>query len=67
MDKITFRTLRNERASVIISGLVLVVVMTLLAGALFDLSLLGSRIFKDSESSAQALYCVEAGGEASGC
>ncbi len=62
MDKITFRALRNERASVIISGLILVVVMTLLAGALFDLSLLGSRIFRDSESSVQALYCVEAGG-----
>jgi len=62
MTKITFRALRNERASVFISGLILVVVMTLLAGALFDLSLLGSRMFQDSASTAQALYCVEAGG-----
>lgn len=62
MIKITVRALRNERASVIVSGLVLVAVMTLLAAALFDLSLLGSRMFRDSASTAQALYCVEAGG-----
>ena len=62
MIKITVRALRNERASVIVSGLVLVAVMTLLAAALFDLSLLGSRMFRDSASTVQALYCVEAGG-----
>ncbi len=62
MAKITFRALRNERASVFVSGLILVAVMTMLAGALFDLSLLGSHMFRDSANTAQALYCVEAGG-----
>ncbi len=62
MAKITFRALRNERASVFLSGLILVAVMTMLGGALFDLSLLGSHMFRDSANTAQALYCVEAGG-----
>jgi len=41
---------------------VLVAVMTILGGVLFDLGLLESRLIKNNATSVQVFYCAEAGG-----
>ena len=56
------RTLRHEGGSAMLIGLVLVAAMTLIGGTIFHLGLLESRLVQGDETSAQAVYCAEAGG-----
>ncbi len=54
--------LKDTKGSVLVAGLVLVLVMTILGLALFDLGLLESRLIQGDATSVQAFYCAEAGG-----
>jgi hypothetical protein len=53
--------LRSERGSVLLACLVLVAIITLLGGALFDLATLEGRLAYWDALSSGALYCAEGG------
>ena len=53
-------TVDNQRGSIFIAGLVLVMIMTLLGMALFDLSRFESALAIGDAASSQVLYCAEA-------
>src|SRR5438128_615031 len=56
-----FRSLVDERGSVLVMGLMLVFVMTLLGLALFNVARLDARLKLDSQTTVQALEIAEAG------
>ena len=53
--------LKDEGGSVFLGALMLVMVMTLVGAALFDLAVVETRLVEGDKVSAQTIYCTEAG------
>src|SRR2546426_8076680 len=52
---------RDERGSVLVSGLMLVLVMTLIGSAIFNVAVIDNRLALGDAKQAQAFYIAEAG------